>query len=237
MLASPVPARADSVVNPLPQRGDPVSAAARLQKLPQPAGWKPDVITAVPARRRPGMLVATTDALRGIQELGNGQPLSGAQVRTLTPFLAGAYRLPTAQVSSDLDAVRFYIGGAAADKPRYAVQMDHAIYVNAESDLQKMLDWSGRRWLTHELGHVMQWRTAGSWSDLDRTRRSVARYAQGMVADGARPGAIPVGTWNWVRSRLKSGAEKVSLADAIHDAHPMEREAERHAQALLSQTS
>lgn len=203
----------------------------------EPAGWAPDVVTVVPARRRPGIAAGTLDAVRGVVETGAGQPLSPLQRQMLAPFLAGAFGVPQDQARADLDAVRLYVGGPAAGRPGWAAQVDHSIYVAGERELTRILSWPGRRWLAHELGHVMQWRAGSDGSDLDRTRHGVAAYTAGMALDPRlRPGAIPRGLWNWAAARVRGDARPPSLFGAVHDAHHIEREAERHAVAFRDAT-
>ena len=48
-----------------------------------PAGWAPETVTAVHARRRDGKFAGGWDAFRGVEELGNGQALTPVQVATL----------------------------------------------------------------------------------------------------------------------------------------------------------
>jgi len=205
----------------------PSSAIRGADALAAPVGWKPEQIVAVPARRHGSSLRGMWDALRGVEELGNGQPLSPVQVRTLGAFLADEWHAPAAQTLADLEQVRFYVGGPAARRPFLATQVDHAVYVGSPQGLDRILDWEGRRWLVHELGHVMQWRRADAETQLGKTRRSTAEYVVGSAI------AVPTGAARWLHGKFRGSAQ--TLRDAIHDAHPMERETEEHAQSFLRQ--
>lgn len=202
-------------------------------------GWTPKSVVAVPSTLKSGMLPAAFDAARGITELGNGQRLSPVQIGTLSPFLAASFDLNPARVASDLAKVRVYTGGPASGMPGWAVTLGRDIYVDGAGEVKNMFDWGYRRWLTHELGHTMQWRRAdnkvGS-SNLSRMRRSMLNYVGGMAVDGERgPGAIPRGVALWLRENVdprNKNKTHISLSNAVHDTHHLEREAERHAQAF-----
>jgi hypothetical protein len=184
------------------------------------------------------LVAGTLDAVRGVAELGNGQPLTTPQVDLMTPHLASAFQLPAEQVRSDLEAVRLYVGGPAAKMPGWAVQLDHSTYVAGQKELERILSWQGRRWLVHEMGHVMQWRQASDGSDLDRTRRGTAEYLTGFVVDDRwLPGAAPRGLWNWASAKIRGAEKAPSISDAIHDAHHIERQTERQAVAFRDATS
>lgn len=206
------------------------------------SGWEPPTRTYTPSVRRSGPVGAAFDAIRGITEHGDGQPLTDAQVATLAPFLATSYELPIGTVHSDLRAVRIYTGGAASGNGGWAVTMGHDIYVANNGAVDRMMSWEGRRWLAHELGHTMQWRRTGGDSDVSRTRRFLWTYtARNVLDEGFRPGAVPRGTWTWLRAKIghpdPSHGEPSSLKSAIHDAHSMEDQAQRIAIAFRDATA
>lgn len=222
-----IASRAMRIASIEPARHAPAAPAAG------PTGWRPETITAVHAHRRDGKFAGGWDAFRGVEELGNGQALSPVQVATLGTFLAGAFGMSKEQAVRDLEQVRLYVGGPAAARPFLAVQMDHSIYVGSEQGLERILSWEGRRWLTHELGHLMQWRRSPGSTDLARTRYGIVDYLVRMgIAPGMRPGAIPAGFAAWTWAKLMG--EGISLEKAVHDAHASERETERHAQEFLA---
>lgn len=236
--AAPQPSRATPAPQPVPASSPrpPGQPAA-----PSPAGWAPKAIALVPSSRRSGLVGAAWDAARGVNEPGAGQALTDAQVGALAPFLASSFELPVATVEADLRATRLYTGGPAT-RPWWATTIGRDIYVPGRSEMQRILSWEGRRWLAHELGHTMQWRRAesgdGADRDLARTRRMLAGYAAATVLDNRLgPGAVPRGVGAWVGSRLRRDPAAPKLGDAIHDAHWMEREAERHAADFESATA
>lgn len=199
---------------------------ARTDTIP---GWEPHDLVTVRSARGPGLLEAALDAVAGHNETGTGQPLTAAQQETLAPFLATQWKLPADVVRADLDAVRLYLGGAS-DRKGVAVTIGTDLYVHDESDLRSIMRWDKRRWLAHELGHTMQWRRAGSGGDLERTRAFLRRYALGAAS------SLPEGVLAWIRARRQDQPESIPLADALHDAHPMEREADLSARAFLRAT-
>lgn len=198
----------------------------------------------MPSARRDGLLRGGLDAYRGVSELGTGQPLTGPQVARLAPFLASTFRLPEPTVRGDLEAVRIYTRGLAANQTRTAVTVGPDMYVPGADDLRRITSWEGRGWLAHELGHTMQWRRTdpqgipGAAGDLERTRRFLKADLVGFaVDDHLRPGGIPRGIAHWVRARLDhapGGPPPPTLAGAIHDAHHLEAEAERAARAFAT---
>ncbi len=214
-------------------------AAQPVGTTPLP-GWVPERPVYVESTRSRGIAGAAWDAARGVQELGNGQPLTDVQIGVLTPFLAQHYRLAEDVVRGDLSAVRIYVGGAAAGNGGWAVTLGRDIYVPTSAALERMVSWAGRRWLVHELGHTMQWRRMPGDTEAARTRRFLWQYSYRTVVDAEGLGAIPRGTWAWLRSRLggddPSSPRPSSLRDAIHDAHRSEQEAERVAIAFRDAT-
>ncbi len=204
-------------------------------------GWAPPRPVAIASTRSPGIVAAAWDAARGVQELGNGQPLTDIQIGALTPFLAQHYRLAEDVVRGDLSAVRIYVGGAAAGNGGWAVTLGRDIYVPNSAALERMVSWAGRRWLVHELGHAMQWRRMPGDTDAARTRGFLWQYTYRTMVDSEGLGAVPRGTWAWLRSRLggddPATPRPASLRDAIHDAHRSEQEAERVAIAFRDATA
>ncbi len=201
------------------------------------SGWEPASCVYTPSVRRSGPIGAAYDAIRGVTEHGDGQPLTDAQVATLAPYLATSYDLPIGTVHADLQSVRIYTGGAASGNGGWAVTMGPDIYVATNGAVDRMMSWEGRRWLAHELGHTMQWRRTGGDSDVSRTRRFLWTYtARNVVDERFLPGAVPRGTWTWLRGKLghpdPSHPRQQSLKSAIHDAHSMEAEAQRIALAF-----
>jgi hypothetical protein len=214
-----------------PAAGAPAPPASEIP------GWTPSKIEAVPATRRTGRIVSSIDALRGVTELGNGQPLSNVQVDTLAPALAAAYELPAEKVREDLHNVRLYTGGAALG-PGWATTIGRDIYLYDKAGVERILSWPGRRWLAHELGHTMQWRRIPDEqapSDLARLRRDYLNYTLALLHNpGPGPGGLVGGVGRWLKQRLRPepGQVRQTLGKAIHDAHPLEIEAERHARAF-----
>lgn len=218
-----------------------MTPAAHAGQLSAPAGWTPARLTVVPSTRRAGTIGAVYDAVRGVNERGDGQALTDVQVAVLAPFLARSFSLPDAVVRADLGLVRIYSGGASTGRGGWAVTLGRDLYVADGTALARMMSWDGRRWLAHELAHTMQWRRADASSDLQRTRQFMWGYvAATMIDPNGGAGAVPRGTWRWVTHLLGRGAPGVpaprSLMDAIHDAHAHEVEAERVAQDFRSAT-
>ncbi len=148
--------------------------------------------------------------------------------------------MPLMQVAADLREARLYVGGPGASIARNAVTIGRDVYVQGESELRNIVSWKFRRWLTHELAHVVQWRRFGGDSDLDRTRRYLGTYVQGfVVAPHLRVGALATGLASWIRERLPGSAvppdRREPIGDHIHDSHWMEREAESVAQRIVAE--
>lgn len=227
----------------------PVSACAdgppdRVTIEPQGAlpGWSPDSVHAVPSQRRPGLLPGIFDAIRGVTESGEGQPLTSVQISAMAPFLSQAYEIPVEQVRTGLESVRFYLGGPAAHRPSYAVTLGHDIYVQSAEALKDILSWGSRRWLAHECGHVMQTeRTPTSLDEGCRMRRNMVTYGvHFLVDDKLGPGAVFRGLAHWANENFNPwnhDKTHIPLEEAIHDVHVMEREAEKHGVAFAQATA
>jgi hypothetical protein len=190
------------------------------------------------------MLPAAFDTWRGAKELGNGQALTPVQVATFAPFLAKTWSLPQDVVTSDLGKVRLYLGGPAAHTPWNAVTLAQDIYVQTDSELNNIVSWDGRRWLAHELGHVMQYRerpTPKAPDDIRRVRAAINRYVGAMLIDpNGGVGAIPKGIGWWFRENLdprNGNKSHIALGKAVHDSHRLEIEAEASAQLFLKATA
>jgi hypothetical protein len=186
---------------------------------------------------------AVVDAWRGKMEAGNGQPLTSVQIDQLAPFLSSAYSLPAADVRAELREVRLYLGGPAAHTPWNAVTLGHDIYVRSGEELKVIESWKDRRWLAHECGHVMQFERIPSPqapTAKARLRRFLRNYGTRLVVSaGGRPGALPRGLAWWLNENINPfnhARTHISLTDAIHDSHDMEREAELHAEEFSDST-
>lgn len=206
-----------------------------------PAGWSPILLQGTPSARRPGMLSASWDALKGKPEREDGQPLTPIQIDQMTPHLASSFGMPEAVVRSHLEEVELFLGGPAANTPWNAVTIGHDIYVRSRDELKAIEDWTYRRWLSHECGHVMQFaRNPESLSETQKVRRYLGAYVgQLLVGPGCAPGALATGLGHWLNENYNPfNHEKthIGLQDAIHDSHAMESEAERAAQAFAQAT-
>lgn len=210
-----------------------------------PAGWTPATVAVVPSTRKPGMLPAVIDAYKGVNELGNGQALSAVQVAKLAPFLASAYKQPEAVVAADLLGVRLYTGGAAAGQPNMAITVGRDIYVEGASEVERIMSWGYRGWLTHELGHTMQWRSVpdrDARTEVGRMRANIHNYAGALVVGKPwwGPGAIELGVGKWVHENINpfnKNKSHISLSNAVHDSNRFEIEAEVNAQGFSKQTA
>lgn len=221
----PVVSPGSRVAAPSPPSLDPQAIA--------PPGWTPRNITPVPSALKPGFVGGFVDAIRGTTEPRPGQPLSLVQVGALSPLLAKEWGLPVTTVAKDLKGIGIFTGGPPADRASYAVTLGKNIYVKGEDDIKRMLSWDGRRWLTHELGHTMQWRRAANDqgnTDRDRLLRFAGQYV------GALPKAVPVGIAKWANNNfnpINRDKKPISIEKAIHDSHSLEHEAEVKARNLL----
>lgn len=178
------------------------------------------------------MLPALWDAWRGVPESGGGQSLTGVQILTLAPVLAAGFRLSPIEVVHDLRSVRAYVGGPAARTPGNAVTIGTNVYLHDARDVDRIFSFDHRRWLAHELGHTMQWRSQ-SPAKIGvlgkRDRAFMLDYGTKMLpGPGHGVGALIDGTVSWIRSRLPgSSRPKASWTDSVHDANTMEQQAER----------
>lgn len=205
-----------------------------------PAGWTPADLKGVPSARRPGMLAASWDALRGKPERDDGQPLTPVQIDLMAPSLARSFGLPEAEVRAHLAEVELFLGGPAANTPWNAVTLGHDIYVRSQDELKAIEGWNYRRWLAHECGHVMQ--TARLPAELDETqkmRRYLGAYVGHILVGSScfSPGALFTGLGHWLHENYNPFNHQkthIGLQDAIHDTHVMESEAERAAQAFVA---
>jgi len=203
--SAPAAAEVAAPLAPGPEPAAPAAAAPLA-----PAGWAPTSLAYTQGLRRSGMALGVLDALRGVTEQGNGQPLTDTQVATLAPFLANAYALPTPVVEHDLRDTRIYLGGPTGTQPDWAVTLGHDIYVGRPDDVQHLTSWDGRGWLAHELGHTMQWQRnpRAADNDVSRTRHFLASYGAAIVRDPATggPGAVPVGAYRLATWQARSRA-------------------------------
>ncbi len=118
-------------------------------------GWSPDTITPVRSRHEGGFFGSALNFTLGGVDERPGQRLSHAQVDQLAPFFATQFGLDEAFVRRELAKVYVYIGGPAVDNQ--AMTIGHHIFVPDEKSLERMMTRPGRRWLTHELAHTMQY--------------------------------------------------------------------------------
>ena len=206
-----------------------------------PAGWTPSDIKGVPSARRPGMLAASWDAMRGKAEREDGQKLTKVQIDQMAPSLAGSFGMPENEVREHLNQVELFLGGPAANTPWNAVTIGHDIYVRSNDELKAIEGWSNRRWLSHECGHVMQYaRTPERLDETHRIRRYLGAYVGHLVVGaGCSPGAVFTGLGMWMNENINPfnhNKTHIGLQDAMHDTHVMESEAERGAQAFTQAT-
>lgn len=206
-----------------------------------PQGWTPAQIQGTASARRPGMLAASWDALRGKPEREDGQALTAVQIDKMAPSLADSFGLPETEVRDHLGKVQLFLGGPAAHTPWNAVTIGHDIYVRSQEELKAIEGWQYRRWLSHECGHVMQYaKTPEDLSDTGRVRRYLGAYVGHLaVGAGCSPGAVFTGLGTWFHENynpFNQNKTHIGLQDAMHDTHVMESEAERAAQAFVKTT-
>ncbi|MBN9415313.1 hypothetical protein ABS71_18560 [bacterium SCN 62-11] len=209
--------------------------------LRAPSGWTPADLKATSSARRPGMLAASWDAIKGKAERDDGQPLTPVQIDKMAPSLASSFGLPETEVREHLGQVQLFLGGPAAHTPWNAVTIGHDIYVRSQDELKAIEGWQYRRWLSHECGHVMQFaQTPSELSDTQRVRRYLGAYVGHLaVGTGCSPGAVFTGLGLWMHENLNpfnSNKTHIGLQDAMHDTHVMESQAERAAQAFVKTT-
>ncbi|MBS2040636.1 hypothetical protein JST97_36960 [bacterium] len=202
-----------------------------------PAGWTPSDLKGVPSARRPGMLAASWDAIKGKAERPDGQSLTPVQIDQMAPHLAQNFNLPESEVRAHLSEVELFLGGPAANTPWNAVTIGHDIYVRSQDELKAIESYNYRRWLVHECGHVMQFaRTPENLDDTHRVRRYLGAYVGGLVVGPhCSPGAVFTGLGMWLNENLNPwnhNKTHIGLQEAMHDTHVMEAEAERSAKAF-----
>lgn len=203
-----------------------------------PAGWSPGTVTPSTSTRAPGLLRGALDAWRGVPERSEGVPLTTTQVAVLTPFLARETSLDEAVVRRDLEAVRIHVGGLAHGNGNVATTIGPNIYVSDAAYATRMLSWNGRRWLTHELMHTMQWRLTGAEHAFDgaRDRAFLNRYLGSFVASEGRIGAGGFGqALKEIVRRQRAGEPIGRVSDVLHDMHPMEHHAETVALRFIAE--
>lgn len=168
--------------------GDPFDADAQAAAdPPRPTardGWTPDSIVAVRSRHEGGFFgSAVTFTLGGVDE-PPGQRLSVGQVDQLAPFFAQQFGLDEAYVRRELAKVYLYVGGPSVGGQ--AMTIGHHVFVPDEQSLDRILKPAGRRWLTHELAHTMQFLAYQGGSP----QRFLADYIGGAVLgrDPQQPG-------------------------------------------------
>lgn len=221
------------------------SHAARSVATPstptdEPAGWSPGAVAPSTSTRAGGLIRGGIDAWRGVPERSTGVGLTDAMVATLAPFLAEHMGLSEDIVRSDLHRTRVHVGGLAKDAGGTATTIGHAIYVSDARRATRMLGWSGRTWLVHELAHTMQWRRAApaAATSAERDRAFLNQYLGAYVShDGSfSRGGLAMALRELLRRRDPK-VEADGIADVIHDTHPMEVEAAKVARAFRDRTS
>lgn len=140
------------------QTSDIASARAQASRDPlrptAPDGWSPDKIVAVASKHRGGFLGTALNSVSASTFEHPGQRLSVAQVDELAPFFATKFGLDEEYVREELAKVYLYTGGPSV--PGKAMTVGHHIFMPTEESLQAILTPNGKRWLTHELAHTMQ---------------------------------------------------------------------------------
>lgn len=184
-------------------------------------GWSPASIKVVESRNPPSFERAAIQfALGGVDE-APGQRLSTAQIDALAPYYSHAFRVDEAWVRTELAKVYVYVGGPAKSSGQ-ALTVGHHVFVPDESGLRRILSPVGRRWLTHELAHTMQFLAY----DNGNSHRFLASYMKSIVLGHApnRPGAGSGGmVWGaaftgWrthTEGYDKLGAASTSIGDRI----------------------
>jgi len=195
----------------------------------KPATWMPGVFKPDTATRAGGLLKGGLDVYRGKAERAHGVALTSTQINAIAPFLAAETRLDPVVVRRDLTAVRIQVGGLAKGAGGTATTIGPNIYVSDAARAARILSWEGRGWLVHELTHTMQWRRVGVAQAADGAARDKAflnKYLGGFVhKDGdLGAGAIARALTALVR-KWGGNAHDESVAEDLHDQHPMELEA------------
>lgn len=196
--------------------------------ITQPDGWSPGAVSPSTSSRAGGLLRGGLDAWRGTPELSVGVGLTGAQITTLSPFLAARMQMEERIVRGDLERVRIHVGGLAQGAGNVATTIGTNIYVSDAANATQLLGWSGRTWLAHELVHTMQWRQLDrtGMTDAQRDRAFLNRYVGRYVADEGSigKGGLAVALRTWLANRTADRPQP-GMGDLLHDAHPMEHEA------------
>lgn len=205
----------------------------QIAAVAEPAGWSPPVPgDLAPSTRPGGLLKGGFAAWRGVPERAAGIALTGVQVALLAPLLAAAGNVSEETVRADLGLVRVQVGGLAAGAGNVATTIGPQVYVSDAKHAAHILSWAGRGWLAHELGHTLQWRRLGG-TDRGFLNAYVGAYVR---HDGSfRAGGFAQALAELVRRR-REGEPPKKVGDLIHDTHPLEREAERIAQAVRDAT-
>lgn len=160
---------------------------ARVDPPRPPAadGWAPDEIRPIRSRLDGGFLGSAVGfALGGVDE-APGQRLSTAQVDALAPYYAKTFDLDEQFVRSELAKVYLYVGGPSANGN--AMTIGHHVYMPDAASLKSILGPNGKRWLSHELTHTMQFAAYDGGSP----HRFLASYLTGFAVgrDPSQPGS------------------------------------------------
>lgn len=203
---------------------DPIDADAQAAADPlRPTaadGWSPDRITPTRSRNEGGFLGSAVNFTLGGVDERPGQRLSVGQVDQLAPFFATQFGLDEAFVRRELAKVYVYIGGPSIGGQ--AMTIGHHVYVGDEAALRQIVSPSGRRWLTHELAHTMQFLSYQGSSP----QRFLADYFSGMFVgrDPQQPGTgSGPAVWGALFTGLRTtghgedqiGAESSSIRDTL----------------------
>jgi hypothetical protein len=154
-------------------------APGDLPAQPGRDGWSPAELRVVQSRHRGSFPGATLRfAFGGVQE-HRGQRLTTAQIDTFAPYFAKEYGMSEAFVRSELGKVYLYTGGPSA--MQNAMTIGHHVFLPDENSLRAFESPTNRRWMAHELSHVMQF-------DAEHGRnvpRYLADYVSGFVVSRA----------------------------------------------------
>ncbi len=147
-------------------------------------GWSPDRIVAVRSRHEGGFFGSAVNFTLGGVDERPGQRLSQGQVDKLAPFFATQFGLDEGFVRRELAKVYVYVGGPSVGGQ--AMTIGHHVFVPDGGSLQRIMTPTGRRWLTHELAHTMQYLSYQHASP----QRFLADYLSGLVVgrDPQKPG-------------------------------------------------
>jgi hypothetical protein len=193
-------------------------AADPLQQ-PGPDGWTPAKVTVVKSRNEDGFIKSAIHFVQGGVDEQPGQRMSTAQVDALAPFYATEFGLDENFVRGELAKVYFYVGGPAAGS-HMAMTFGHHIFMPDESSLRQIMSPDGKRWLSHELTHTMQYL---AYQDSN-THRDIAAYATSQVIahnpekPGAGGGPLVWGTlFSAMRTAGKPESEIGSSSTSLRD--------------------